>query len=81
MCLISIFKDYAWVRDEAYAMQMKSDKSEIGLYDLKKNPVYLQNIADGNPEIIERMQDLIREDAEGEVPVLDAPFAAFDKKK
>ncbi|MBW1800934.1 MAG: sulfatase, partial [Deltaproteobacteria bacterium] len=29
----SIFKGYAWVRDEEYAMTMKTDKTDVALYD------------------------------------------------
>lgn len=35
----------------------------------------------GNLPIVEWMQDLIREDAGGDVPVLYAPLATFDKKE
>lgn len=77
----SIFKDYVWVRDDHYAMQMKSDKSEIELYDLKKDPQCLRDTSKGKGDVIKRMQDLIRKDAGGEVPVLNAPFKFFEKKK
>ncbi len=77
----SIFKDYVWVRDDHFAMQMKSDKSEIELYDLKKDPQCLRDISKGKGDVIKRMQDLIRKDAGGEVPVLNAPFKFFEKKK
>lgn len=76
----SIFKDYIWVRNDEYAMQMKSDISEIELYDLKSDPEYLQDIADDHLEVIGTMKDLILQDAGGEIPVIDAPHAAFDKK-
>lgn len=76
----SIFKDYLWVRNDDYAMQMKSDETEIQLFDLNKDPEYLENIADGNDDIIQKMKEYIYEDAGGKVPILDAPFSAFDKK-
>jgi hypothetical protein len=77
----SIFKDYVWVRDDHYAMQMKSDKSEIELYDLKKDPQCLRDVSKGKGDVIRRMQDLICKDAGGDVPVLNAPFKFFEKKK
>jgi arylsulfatase A-like enzyme len=77
----SIFKDYVWVRDDDFAMQMKSDKSEIELFDLRKDPQCLHDLSDGNGKIIKRMQDLIRQDAGGEVPVLKGSFKFFEKQK
>jgi hypothetical protein len=62
-------------------MQMKSDKSEIELFDLKKDPRCLRDVSKGKNDVIKRMQDLIRMDADGEVPVLNAPFKFFEKKK
>lgn len=74
------FKDYIWVKDNSFAMQMKSDKTEIELYDLKKDPQCLENIAEGNENTIQYLQDLIRQDAGGDVPVLNKPFDFFDRK-
>ena len=48
----SIFKDYVWVRNEDYALTMKTDKSNLALYDLKEDPKYLHNVAEGNKDII-----------------------------
>jgi arylsulfatase A-like enzyme len=76
----SIFKDYVWVRNEDYALTMKTDKSDLALYDIKEDPQYLNDIAEGNSDIIAQLQDLLRKDAGGEVPVFDAPFPFFDKK-
>ncbi len=77
----SIFKDYVWVRDDEFAMQMKSDKSEIELYDLREDPQCLRDVAAGNTKTIRRMQHLIRQDAGGDVPVLKASFKFFEKQK
>lgn len=76
----SIFKDYLWLRGDDFAMQMKSDRSETRLYDLREDPLCQKDISDGNSEIINRMVDLLTEDAGGDIPVLDAPFPFFDKK-
>jgi hypothetical protein len=77
----TIFKDYVWVRDDEFAMQMKSDKSEIELYDLREDPQCLRDKASGNEKTIRRMQNLIREDAGGDVPVLKGSFKFFEKQK
>jgi hypothetical protein len=60
---------------------MKSDKSEIELYDLRKDLQCLRDVSKEKRDVIKRMLDLIREDAGGEVPVLNAPFKFFEKKK
>lgn len=77
----SIFKDFVWVRDEQYAMISRTDKTLVELFDINNDPEYLDNIAQDNDAIIQRMFGLLEQDAGGEVPIIDVSFPMVDVKK
>ncbi len=47
------FKDYFWARDQNWALVGRSDKTELELFDLVKDPQYLVNVAERHPAEVE----------------------------
>ena len=77
----TIFKDFVWARDETYAMISKTDKTLTELFNIKDDPDCLENIAQGNETIIQRLWGYLEQDAGGEIPVIDVSFPMVDVKK
>jgi arylsulfatase A-like enzyme len=77
----SIFKDYAWIRDDEFAMISKLDRTDIELFDLKNDPEYHTNVADRYPDIVDKMWARLLEDAGGDIPFYNIPVPLLDGKK
>ncbi len=71
----SILKTWLWAMDDDYAMIRRTDGTEVRLYDLKNDPECRNNIAESNPDIVSRMYELMRKDAEGDIPIYPDPRA------
>jgi arylsulfatase A-like enzyme len=67
----TIYKDHVWVRNETHALISRTDKTHIELFDLENDPECLNNIAQQDSEQVEKMWNLLIEDAGGEIPVQD----------
>lgn len=64
--------DYLWVSDKRYAMIARNDGSEAKLYDMASDPDQENDIADGSPEVVRRLFDLVLTDNQGEpLPTYD----------
>lgn len=71
----SCFKDYFLIRNNDWALQCKSDETEVELYDLSNDPDFLTNVAADHPEVCKDLIAKLREEAGGKIPV----YAAGDK--
>ena len=54
-----------WCRDDEYALICRNTGEEPQLYDLKNDPLQMENVAWDQPRIVKRMYDLMLEDAGG----------------
>ena len=64
----SMFKNWAWARDDAHAFISRPGGEEAQLYDLKTDPLHKHNIAPDEKDIAKRMHGVILEDAGGPFP-------------
>lgn len=63
------YNDYVWTRDEEYVMFSTITGSNARLYDIREDPGMRNDIADGNPDIVERMfEEYVLADAGGTIP-------------
>jgi len=63
------YDDYAWARDERYALVCRNDGSEARLYDLQSDPGMDRDISGSHPEVVRRMwEGYILKDAGGPLP-------------
>lgn len=63
------FHDYAWARDDEYALICRNNGSEARLYDLKADPDQQNDIADRRRDVADRMfREYVVEGAGGEPP-------------
>ncbi len=63
------YHDHAWARDEEYIMFCANDGSDAHLFDAKKDPEQNTDLAEENPDIVQKMyDDYIIADAGGEAP-------------
>ena len=77
----SIFKNYAWVRTDAYVLIRKTDGTDAKLYDIRNDPGHLHDIASEAPEKVEELWALALADAGGDFPQLKISFPLWDSKK
>jgi arylsulfatase A-like enzyme len=70
----SMFKNWAWVRDDTHAFISRPGGEEAQLYDLNKDPLHKHNIAAQETDIAKRMHGLILEDAGGPFPDHDVQW-------
>lgn len=64
----SIFYPWFWCRDDNYAYMTDIDGTQERLYDLKKDPKQMENIAKSRKEICEKMRKLLLLDIGGNPP-------------
>ncbi|MEW6638197.1 MAG: sulfatase, partial [Actinomycetota bacterium] len=63
------YDDYAWTRDEDYAMVCRNDGAEARLYDLREDPNMDRDIAGRHPDVVKKMwNEYILGDAGGPLP-------------
>ena len=63
------YGDFAWARDERYAMFARYDGAEARLYDLTMDPNMNTDIARDRPDVVERMREsYLLKDAGGWLP-------------
>ncbi len=64
------YSDFAWARDESYAMFARNDGAEARLYDLREDPGMNTDIAGSNPDVVRRMMEgYLQKDAGGPLPL------------
>jgi arylsulfatase A-like enzyme len=64
------YSEFAWARDESYAMFARNDGADAKLYDLTTDPGMNQNLAGDSPDIVERMREgYVLKDAGGWLPI------------
>ena len=61
------FNSYVWIRDENYAYITDYDRKNEYLYNLIKDPMQNENIAESNPDVNQKMFEMILKDADGEL--------------
>lgn len=71
--MVSIHKTWICVIDHRHRLICRTTGKEPRLYDLERDPACAQNIADKNPEIVQRMFALAVKDAGGEIPIYPDP--------
>ncbi len=60
------YNDWAWARDERFAMFSRNDGESARLYDLKQDPTMHEDIASENPDIVKSMfEGYVLKDAGG----------------
>jgi arylsulfatase A-like enzyme len=63
------YNEYVWARDDRYAMFGRNDRSDLKLYDLRRDPGMNEDIAGDNPDVVKHMfDDYILKDAGGSLP-------------
>ncbi len=73
--ITTAFNNFVWVRDDRYALICRNDGAEPKLYDLQIDPQCEKDIANEHPEIVQRLFELVLEDAGGE------PLPAYDLRR
>jgi arylsulfatase A-like enzyme len=69
--LTSAYKDYVWARDKRHVMFSRNEGSEPRLYDAQSDPRQERDLADDDPDTVERMfEDYVLKDAGGWLPTL-----------
>jgi arylsulfatase A-like enzyme len=64
------YSEFAWTRDESYAMFSRYDGADAKLYDLTTDPGMNRNLASDYPHIVGRMmEDYLLKDAGGWLPL------------
>jgi len=64
------YSDFAWARDESYAMFSRNDGSQARLFDLREDPGMNVDIAGSNQDIVKRMMEgYLLKDAGGPLPI------------
>jgi len=64
------YSEFAWVRDETYAMFAKSDGTGARLYDLREDLGMNRDVADDHPDVVRQMMEgYILKDAGGPLPL------------
>jgi arylsulfatase A-like enzyme len=65
----SAYKDHVWSRDESYVMFCRNDGAEPRLYDVRTDPQQTRNLAEEEPETVEKMfEEYVLGDAGGSPP-------------
>jgi arylsulfatase A-like enzyme len=60
------YSRYVWSRDEEYVMFSRNDGTEARLYDVRTDPQQTRDLADEEPETVEKMfEEYVLEDAGG----------------
>jgi arylsulfatase A-like enzyme len=63
------YHDHVFTRDDRHAMFAKNDGSEAKLFDLDEDPQMKNDVADSNPDVVDRMwNDYVLRDAGGPLP-------------
>lgn len=62
------FKGITWAKTDDYAFFCQMDGSDSHLFDLKEDPGQFNNIAADRPQVVKKMFDLIKKDANGPLP-------------
>ena len=63
------YSRYVWSRDEEYVMFARNDGTEARLYDVRTDPQQTRDLADEEPETVEKMfEEYVLEDAGGSLP-------------
>jgi arylsulfatase A-like enzyme len=63
------YDEYVWTRDDRYVMVSRNDGAEARLYDLSTDPEMNEDVAEDNPDVVERMFDeYVLGDAGGPLP-------------
>ena len=63
------YSRYVWSRDEEYVMFSRNDGTEARLYDVRTDPQQTRDLADEEPETVEKMfEEYVLEDAGGSLP-------------
>ena len=61
------YSRYVWSRDEEYVMFSRNDGTEARLYDVRTDPQQTRDLADEEPETVEKMfEEYVLEDAGGQ---------------
>jgi arylsulfatase A-like enzyme len=64
------YSEFAWARDETYAMFAKSDGTGARLYDLREDVGMNRDVADDHADVVRRMMEgYIMKDAGGPLPL------------
>lgn len=77
----SCFKDYFLIRNDDWALQCKSNETEVELYDLSNDPNFLTNVAKQHPEVCKELIAKLRKEAGGEIPVWAAGEKLLERNK
>jgi hypothetical protein len=66
----SAYKDHVWSRDGSYVMFARNDGTEARLYDVRTDPQQTRDLAEEEPETVEKMfEEYVLEDAGGALPI------------
>ncbi len=76
----TIFKDYLWTANDSWALITRNNKTEMELYDIKKDPEYLKDVSADHPEVVEQMWKTLLEDAGGDIPIPEGASEAILEK-
>jgi arylsulfatase A-like enzyme len=64
------YSEFAWARDESYAMFARNDGADARLYDLREDPGMNRDIAGDHPDVVRRMMEgYLLKDAGGPLPL------------
>src|SRR3712207_891524 len=64
------YNEFAWARDESYAMFARNDGADARLYDLREDPGMNRDIAADHLAVVRRMMEgYLLKDAEGPLPL------------
>ena len=65
----SAYRDHVWSRDESYVMFARNDRAGARLYDARTDPQQARDLAEDDPETVERMfEEYVLKDAGGSLP-------------
>jgi arylsulfatase A-like enzyme len=64
------YSEFAWARDESYAMFVRNDGAGARLYDLREDPGMNRDMAADRPDVVRRMMEgYLLKDAGGPLPL------------
>jgi arylsulfatase A-like enzyme len=64
------YNEFAWARDESYAMFARNDGADARLYDLREDPSMNRDVAADHPDVVRRMmEEYLVKDAGGPLPL------------